>query len=247
MWNPKYFHVMMKNRAYMTVRGSASHGWYMSGCPTAVRALSTRPFGWSIRLQTIAVMTSAMTYGAKNTSRRTVRPRKRRLSISASPSANGIWMTSDSTTMSALCPTAPRNTWSVSARWKFARPTKSSSGPSPFQSYRLNRAACAIGNSTNSPYNAIAGSMNSAVAAHARRRRFGRVAVPTAVTKVVTQDGNGPATRPAHSLSLRARSYRLAAAWMAWTTDSGVPVPANRVATASLMAPPSSGVVAWSR
>src|SRR5512147_581529 len=41
--------------------------------------------------------------------------------------------------------------------------------------------------------------------------------------------------------------WALAAAWMAWTTDSGVPVPAYRVATASLIAPPSSGVVAWSR
>ena len=32
-----------------------------------------------------------------------------------------------------------------------------------------------------------------------------------------------------------------------WDTYSGVPVPANSVATASLMTAPVSGVVAWSR
>ena len=79
-------------------------------------------------------MTSAMTYGAKNTSRRIERPRNRRLSMSAIPSANGIWITSDRTMITVLWLTAPRKTGSARARPKFASPTKSSSGPSPFQS-----------------------------------------------------------------------------------------------------------------
>ena len=72
-----------------------------------VRRWSARPLGWSIRLQTIAVMTSAMTYGAKKTRRRIARPRNRRFNIRAMPSANGIWTASDSTTMNALWLTAP--------------------------------------------------------------------------------------------------------------------------------------------
>ena len=60
-------------------------------------------------------------------------------------------------------------------------------------------------------------------------------------------NANGPALcRPIHLLGLR-MDYCLAAALMAWATDCGVPVPAYRVATASLIAPPSAGVVAWSR
>ena len=100
MWKPKYFHVMMKNRASRTVLGVGQPG--VVGAAQADRAsggASARPFGWRSRLQTIAVMTSAMTYGAKKTRRRIARPRNWRFSISARPSANGIWTTSDRTTM----------------------------------------------------------------------------------------------------------------------------------------------------
>ena len=152
-----------------------------------VMTRSARPFGWSSRLQTIAVMTSAMTYGAKKTRRRIARPRNRRFSISARPSANGIWMASESATMNALWVTDPRNTGSASARAKLARPTNWSMASRPFQSYRLYLAAWTIGNRTNTVYRASAGSRNSPATAHARRCRLMRVGEPTAVATSITQ------------------------------------------------------------
>ena len=62
-------------------------------------------------------MTSAITYGAKKSRRKTARPGKRRLSISAMPSENGIWIASDSTMMIALWVAAFWKIGSDSAFW----------------------------------------------------------------------------------------------------------------------------------
>ncbi len=61
------------------------------------------------------VMASESTNGAKKRTRRSVRPGKRRLSRSASQSANGIWTVRDRKTMRMLCQTAFRKTESLSA------------------------------------------------------------------------------------------------------------------------------------
>ena len=52
------------------------------------------------------VMASDRTYGRKKISRKIALPGKRRLSRTASDSENGIWMASESSTISTLLPTA---------------------------------------------------------------------------------------------------------------------------------------------
>ncbi len=61
-------------------------------------------------------VTSASTYGTNTSSRNTVRPRKRRLSSSATPSAIGPWTSSEPTTMMALLRSASRKIGSWKAR-----------------------------------------------------------------------------------------------------------------------------------
>src|SRR6188768_4042476 len=105
-----------------------------------------------------------------------------------------------------------------------------------------------MGYRTNRAYSASAGSMNSPARPHARRFRRVRDREPTAVATWVTRGSEWAGVSAGPFIVLRLGfDYCLAAAWMASTTDSGVPVPAYSVATASLMAPPSSGEVAWSR
>ena len=57
----------------------------------------------------------------------------------------------------------------------------------------------------------------------------------------------GPGAGPFERSLLRCDYWVFAAVAIADATDSGVPDPAYSVATASLMDPPSAGVVAWSR
>ncbi len=118
---------------------------------------------------------------------------------------------------------------------------------SPFHLKKLKWTAWAIGNSTNTTYSANAGSRNSATAANrlGPRRRPG--AVPTVVV-TTAKIPNGPAFgRPVRGERSRPGYWVLAAFVMSVATFSGVPVPANRVATAALMEPPRADVVAWSR
>ncbi len=63
-----------------------------------------------------AAIASESTYGAKTTSRRTARPRSRRLSSNASAIPSGICSTSVSSAMMTLCSIAWWNTGSVRAR-----------------------------------------------------------------------------------------------------------------------------------
>ena len=69
-------------------------------------AESTNAPGWRSSRNTIPVTASDSTYGRKNRSRNTARPGKRRLSITASASENGIWTASDRTMTKRLLPTA---------------------------------------------------------------------------------------------------------------------------------------------
>ena len=90
--------------------------------------------------------------------------------------------------------------------------------------------------------------MNSPARPQARRFLRVRVREPTAVATWVTRGSEWAGVSAGPFIVLEGLAgYWPAAALIASTTDSGVPVPAYRVATASLMAPPSSGVVAWSR
>ncbi len=56
-------------------------------------------------MKTMPVTASDRTYGRKNSRRKIARPRKRRLSSTASARLNGIWTNSDRTTISRLLPT----------------------------------------------------------------------------------------------------------------------------------------------
>ena len=89
----------------------------MNPSPMDSRTWSTMPWGTSMSWKTTPAMISAMTYGAKKSSRSTARPGKSRLSSSARPSAKGIWTSRERTMISALCVTAPWKTGSDSAFW----------------------------------------------------------------------------------------------------------------------------------
>ena len=123
-------------------------------------------------------MTSAMTYGAKKTSRRTRGRGSRWLSISARPRANGIWTTSDRTMIDDVVPDGrPGRSGRPAPAGSWPGRRSRSAAVSPFHLKKLKWTAWTIGNSTKTTYRASAGSRNSAIAVPACRgpRRCARV------------------------------------------------------------------------
>ena len=178
-------------------------------------------------------MTSDSTYGAKNSSRNTARPRSRWLSNRAMPSAIGSWTVTDNATSSRPRCRSPMNTLSENIRVKLPSPTKLVGGPPrPFQLNRLVYIATRIGASTNRANSTSAGRTNSAIDIHSARRpgRWPRGAVTgsVAVATFATAIGRYP-------------PWLWAVDVIACATSSGLMAPAMSCATLSLIFSPTAG------
>src|SRR4051812_17401831 len=112
---PVYFHVRMNSIVQITTGRLDSHPVIRPPRPTESSNVSVTLPRRSSSDHMMPTVTSAITYGTKTSSRKNDRPRNWRFNRSAMPSANGPWISSEPTRMSALLRNASMKMGSLNA------------------------------------------------------------------------------------------------------------------------------------